>query len=117
MTRKVQNGPEREDRPPLERLGGGEDDRAGDAERPRRRAPHRAFGEHRQERRRDTTTLHQRIDVAGRLDAAARALGALVARRAARLDEHRDEDDDGNSDRHDLPTRRPPSPLANLRPG
>src|SRR5262245_15654401 len=85
-------GTERHDRPPLDRLRGDEDRQShNDPERCRSSAPD-ALEDHRGEDRRVRDT-HRVVDVTGRLDPAARELGALVPGGATRLDEHRDEDE------------------------
>ena len=67
------------------------------------RAAEGALGEHRKEGAR-IRDAHQLIDVAGRFDAAARALRALVRGRAQRLDDHGAEDD-GKEDHEQSPAR------------
>ena len=78
MTRKVQKGPSERIAHHLSALAAANTTRAGDQQRNRRAAAPRAFGDHRQERRR-IGDLHQPVDVAGRLHAAARPLRAFVA--------------------------------------
>ena len=97
MTRNVQEGPSDRIAHHLSVLAAAK--RTRPASEQRRSAADRALGDHRQKDR-GIRDLHHPVHVAGRLDAAARALRPLVGRRASRLDQHRQKDDRGNQDGH-----------------
>ena len=99
MTRNVQSGPSAAIAHHLSSFAAGEYRQTHGEPSSEHHTTHRAFGQHRHENSwiRD---LHQLVHVIGRLDAAARALRALVGRGTSRLDEHEgcDHDERGNAE-------------------
>ena len=94
MTRKVQNGPSETIAHHFSAFAAAKSSAPGEHDdEAAGRSAQRALDEHQQERA-GIGDAHEPVDVAGGLDAAPRALAALVGRGAPGLDQHGAEHDD-----------------------